>query len=76
MVFAALKGLIPGSDEQHAWVPEEPSTLCGIPVTDPPPQLRRFSSDTGRSCPTCLEAAWSDFRPVVKLGDMPASGHE
>jgi hypothetical protein len=60
-VCAALNGLIPGSDEQHAWVPETPSTLCGIAVTDPPAQLRRFPSGTRRSCPKCLNEAWRGF---------------
>jgi hypothetical protein len=58
MIFAALRGLPAGSDEQHAWVPGAAATLCGIEVPDSPPQLRVFPPATGRSCLYCLKLAW------------------
>ena len=60
-VCAALTGLVPGSQDQHAWVPAEHTTLCGLAVTVPPAHLRRCPTSTGRPCPTCLRTARDRF---------------
>lgn len=60
-VCAALQGLVPGSRDQHAWVPAEQATLCGIAVTKPPDHLRRFPPTNGWSCLSCLTTAWDRF---------------
>lgn len=60
-ICAAIQGLTPHRDDQHAWVPQEAATLCGIAVTNPPAQLRRFPTSTGWSCLSCVNTAWDRF---------------
>lgn len=58
---ACLKDLVPGNDDQHAWVPGEPATLCGIEVTVTQSTLSAFPPNHGSSCLSCLGVAWHRF---------------
>jgi hypothetical protein len=50
-----LAGLIPGNYDQHAGVPREAATLCGIEVTTTHTRLPRFPPTLGWSCLICLD---------------------
>jgi hypothetical protein len=56
------------SDHQHAWVPGNLFTLCGIAVDVPPQgQLQGFPPEAGQVCGYCLRIATSE--PRVKQLD-------
>jgi hypothetical protein len=48
-------------DQDHAWLPEQPTTLCGIAVSATPREYRRFPPSRGSTCRDCVALAWRRF---------------
>lgn len=48
-------------DEKHAWLPGQPTTLCGIEVAATPREYRRLPPPRGSICHACVGLAWQRY---------------
>jgi hypothetical protein len=62
MQAAAVVVTEPDAEEQHAWVPGEWATLCGVEVRQTQRVYAKFPPIRGSSCLTCVGLEWFRFK--------------